>query len=70
MKSDSLTNREKEIIQLIGEGLDNKQIAKKIYIEECTVKKHVSNILKKLNLRSRKDIIIYLSNEQININLC
>lgn len=69
MGEETLTNREKEIIQLIGAGLDDKQIAKKIYVEVCTVKKHVSNILKKLDLRSRKEIIIYLRDEQNDITL-
>ena len=47
-KIESLTNREYEVLTLIAEGLNNKDIAEKLYISEKTVKNHVSSIFKKL----------------------
>ncbi len=54
-----LTNRENEILEEVGKGYSNKEIAEHLYITEYTVKKHISSILVKLNLRNRKNIIIY-----------
>lgn len=54
-----LTSREIEVIGLIAEGLINKEIAKKLYISEKTVKNHVSNIFKKLNVSDRTQAAIY-----------
>lgn len=54
-----LTSREVEVIELIAEGLINKEIAKKLYISEKTVKNHVSNIFKKLNVSDRTQAAIY-----------
>lgn len=48
-----LSDREQEILKLMAEGLDNKAIAKKIFVSESTVKNHVSNILTKLQLENR-----------------
>lgn len=54
-----LTSREEEIVDEVSKGLSNRDIANKLDITEFTVKKHISNILEKLNLKSRKDIIIH-----------
>jgi DNA-binding NarL/FixJ family response regulator len=48
-----LSSREKEILQLMAEGLDNKEIAGKLYIAEQTVKNYVSIIYSKLGVRDR-----------------
>lgn len=60
-KSDenSLTSREIEVLELIAEGMINKEIAKQLYISEKTVKNHVSNIFKKLNVSDRTQAAIY-----------
>ncbi|NLY85483.1 MAG: response regulator transcription factor [Tissierellia bacterium] len=55
----SLTNREYEVLILIAEGLNNKDIAERLYISEKTVKNHVSNILKKLDLNDRVQAAIF-----------
>lgn len=55
----SLTEREKQVFELISEGKNNSQIAQQLYISLGTVKKHSSNILSKLNLTNRIDIIIF-----------
>lgn len=60
-KSDenNLTSREIEVLELIAEGMINKEIAKKLYISEKTVKNHVSNIFKKLDVSDRTQAAIY-----------
>ncbi|WP_333638629.1 response regulator transcription factor [Tissierella praeacuta] len=58
-KINSLTKREYEILILIAEGLNNKDIADSLYISEKTVKNHVSNIFKKLDLNDRVQAAIF-----------
>ena len=48
-----LTEREREILTLVGEGLTNRQIGKELYLSEKTVKNHVSRLLAKLGVRRR-----------------
>ena len=48
-----LTNREREVLELIAEGLTNREIGRLLYVEEVTVKAHVRHILNKLGVRSR-----------------
>jgi DNA-binding NarL/FixJ family response regulator len=55
-----LTPRELEVLQLIDEGLTNKEIADRLYIEVGTVKNHVHNILRKLDVSSREDAAAHL----------
>jgi DNA-binding NarL/FixJ family response regulator len=57
----SLTEREIEVLELIGKGLTNQQIAEKLVIELGTVKNHVHNILEKLNVRTRNEAAAYLA---------
>ena len=54
-----LTNREKEIVALISDGLSNKEIAARLHIATHTVKSHVHNILEKLMLSSRLQIAAF-----------
>ncbi|RIJ78747.1 DNA-binding response regulator [Nakamurella silvestris] len=49
----SLTARERDVLDRLGEGLSNSQIATALYISETTVKTHVSRVLSKLQLQSR-----------------
>ncbi|MCM3762641.1 response regulator transcription factor [Alkalihalobacillus oceani] len=56
---DSLTPRELEVLQLIGEGKSNQEIADELYIGIKTVKTHVSHILQKLGLDDRTQIAVY-----------
>src|SRR5260370_31998664 len=51
-----LSRREREIVDLIGQGLTNAQIAEKLFISPKTAEHHVSNILRKLALRSRFEV--------------
>jgi two-component system, NarL family, response regulator LiaR len=56
---DELTTREREVLQLIAEGLSNILIGEKLFISEKTVKSHVSNILSKLHLADRTQVAVY-----------
>lgn len=56
---ETLTERETEILRLIATGLSNKEIAEELVIGEKTVKTHVSNVLAKLNVRSRTQAALY-----------
>ncbi|AFH60779.1 response regulator [Paenibacillus caseinilyticus] len=54
-----LTEREKEILALLGRGFNNKEIAGSLVITEGTVKNHVSNLIAKLGLRDRTQAALY-----------
>lgn len=56
-----LTSRELEVLELIGQGLTNQQIAEHLVIEVGTVKNHVHSILEKLDVSSRKEAAAYLA---------
>ncbi|MEN4602356.1 two-component system response regulator NarL [Pantoea agglomerans] len=54
-----LTRRERDILQLISDGMTNKAIARKLAISESTVKVHVKYLLKKMNLKSRLEAAVW-----------
>lgn len=56
---DGLTEREQEVLHLIADGMNNREIAEKLFISEKTVKTHVGNILSKLHLHDRTQAAIY-----------
>jgi DNA-binding NarL/FixJ family response regulator len=59
-----MTPRERQVIDLIAEGLGNKQIASRLHIATHTVKSHVRNIMEKLALHTRLQIAAYAHREQ------
>lgn len=63
LPAEPLTAREKEVLQLLGQGLSNPKIAETLQISQGTVRVHVHNILGKLNLESRSQAIIYALRE-------
>jgi len=52
-----LTVREREVLDLIGEGLRNGEIARRLFISEATVKTHINNLFAKADLHSRADAV-------------
>jgi two-component system response regulator NreC len=56
---DLLTSREREILQLIGEGKSNKDVAQMLNLSPYTVETHRSNVMEKLNLHSVPELILY-----------
>ena len=55
----ALTEREREVVSLIGEGLKNKQIAARLFISETTVRHHLTSIFNKLGVSDRLELVIY-----------
>jgi len=60
-----LTDREMDVLKLVARGLNNRDIARDLFISENTVKNHVRNILDKLHLHSRMEAVVYAVREKI-----
>lgn len=58
-KIDSLTNREREVLVHVANGMFNKEIALNLNISERTVKNHISNIFKKINVNDRTQAAVF-----------
>ena len=59
------TPRELEVLKLVATGMNNRDIAKELFISENTVKNHVRNILEKLQLHSRMEAVMYAVREKL-----
>jgi DNA-binding NarL/FixJ family response regulator len=60
-----LTDREIEVLRLVARGMNNRDIAKELFISENTVKNHVRNILEKLQIHSRMEAVMVAVREKI-----
>jgi DNA-binding NarL/FixJ family response regulator len=60
-----LTDREMEVLKLVAKGMNNRDIAKELFISENTVKNHIRNILEKLQLHSRMEAVVYAVREKL-----
>jgi DNA-binding NarL/FixJ family response regulator len=58
-KIETLTNREREVIKAVGEGLKNKQIGARLFISDVTVRHHLTSIFGKLGVSDRLELVIY-----------
>jgi len=65
MPTPRLTDREMEVLRLVAQGLNNRDIAKQLFISENTVKNHIRNILEKLHLHSRMEAVVYAVREKM-----
>lgn len=63
--SPRLTDREMEVLKLVAKGLNNRDIAKALFISENTVKNHIRNMLEKLQLHSRMEAVVYAVREKL-----
>jgi DNA-binding NarL/FixJ family response regulator len=63
-----LTSREWEVLDCLGEGLSTRRIAKRLFISETTVRRHVSSILSKLDVPSRQAAVEVVSQRSRNLN--
>lgn len=63
--SPRLTDRELQVLRLVAKGLNNREVAKQLFISENTVKNHVRNILEKLQLHSRMEAVMYAVREKL-----
>jgi DNA-binding NarL/FixJ family response regulator len=60
-----ITDREMEVLKLVAKGMNNRDIAKRLFISENTVKNHIRNILEKLQLHSRMEAVVYAVREKL-----
>lgn len=54
-----LSNRESEVAELVTKGMSNKEVANQLFVTEKTVKFHLTNIYKKMNVKSRAQLIVW-----------
>ena len=54
-----ITERELDVIKLLAEGMNNKEISQSLYLSEGTVRNYISNLLDKLDLRDRSQIVVF-----------
>jgi DNA-binding NarL/FixJ family response regulator len=60
-EDNKLSDREKEVLNLVGQGLTNSEIAERLFIGESTVRTHLQRLLYKLNLKNRAEAIAYVT---------
>lgn len=66
LEGDNLTQREIEVLLLIAEGKNNREIADDLFISDKTVKNHVSNIFKKIDVSDRTQAAVYVFKKAVN----
>ncbi len=63
-----LSQREREIVQLVAQGFKNKEMAEKMFISEQTVKNHLHNIFDKLGVSDRLELALYAIHKGLHVN--
>jgi DNA-binding NarL/FixJ family response regulator len=64
-----LSQREREIVQLVAQGFKNKEMAEKMFISEQTVKNHLHNIFDKLGVSDRLELALYAIHKGLHVNV-
>jgi DNA-binding NarL/FixJ family response regulator len=64
----NLTSREWEVLDCMSEGLTTAEIAKRLFLSEVTVRRHISSTLKKLQASSREDAVLIAKRRSRNLN--
>jgi two-component system, NarL family, nitrate/nitrite response regulator NarL len=64
---DQLTSRKKEVARLVAEGATNREIAQTLHIAESTVKAHLTDILRKLQLSSRLNLAVLIASQKTRL---
>ncbi|MFN0279968.1 MAG: response regulator transcription factor [Pyrinomonadaceae bacterium] len=64
-KANGMTDREREVVELICRGMKNKGIAEKLFIAETTVRHHLTSVFNKLEVASRLELVIYAFKHQL-----
>ena len=62
---ETLTERERQVLQLAAEGLSNPDLARKLFISPRTAESHRANLMRKLSLRSQTDLVRYAIRKSI-----
>ena len=63
----ALSEREREVLELVGDGWSNGKIARRLFIEETTVRTHLQRLLFKLHLKNRSEAIAYCQKNRIRV---
>ena len=64
-REETLTYREVEVLQMICKGLSNQEIAQTLFLSEKTVKNHLTNIFRKINVTDRTQAVLYAIKQKI-----
>ena len=59
MEDFNISEREKEVLELIADGLSNEEITEKLFISKNTVKNHVASIISKLSVKDRTQVAVF-----------
>jgi DNA-binding NarL/FixJ family response regulator len=62
-----LTGQEQKVLKLVAEGQTNKEIAAALCISPATAKRHLENILRKLNLKNRVSAAVFAVSEKLSV---
>lgn len=65
--ADTLTARERDIIRLVAQGMDNKEIASELFLAEGTVRNNISRLLEKLKLKDRTQMAVFAVRNDLDI---